>query len=70
MCSGIASGLTALGLLAAMRLPAAVTLPVVQGTSLAGGVLLCALVFRECLTLRKLVALVIGLGTLALTLVR
>ena len=41
--TGLAVGLAALALLPAMRLPAAAAFPVIQGTSLAGGVLLCAL---------------------------
>lgn len=64
---GAAMGLAALALLGAMRLPAASAFPVIQGTSLAGGVLLCALVFRERLTPRKLVALAIGLSAMILT---
>lgn len=64
---GAAMSLSALALLAAMRLPAASAFPVIQGTSLAGGVLLCALVFRERLTPRKLVALAIGLSAMILT---
>jgi multidrug transporter EmrE-like cation transporter len=68
--AGAATSLAALALLGAMQLPAAVAFPVVQGTSLAGGVFLCALVFRERLTPRKLAALAVGLGTMALTLWR
>jgi len=54
---GAAMSLSALAMLAAMRLPAAGAFPVIQGTSLAGGVCLCAAVFRERLTPRKLAAL-------------
>jgi multidrug transporter EmrE-like cation transporter len=68
--AGAATSLAALALLVAMQLPAAVAFPIVQGTSLAGGVFLCALVFRERLTPRKLAALAVGLGTMALTLWR
>lgn len=70
LAAGVASGLSALALLSAMRLPAAAAFPVIQGTSLVGGVLLCALFFRERLTRRKLISLGVGLGTMALTLVR
>ena len=70
LCAGAAAGLAALALLGAMQLPAATAFPVIQGTSLAGGVLLCALVFRERLTLRKLAALAIGLGAMTLTMWR
>lgn len=68
--AGAATSLAALALLGAMRLPAAAAFPVIQGTSLAGGVLLCALVFRERLSARKLAALAAGLGTMVLTLWR
>ncbi len=64
---GAAMSLAALALLAAMRLPAATAFPVIQGTSLAAGVCLCAVVFREHLTPRKLAALAIGLGAMILT---
>lgn len=64
---GGAMGLSALAMLAAMQLPAAAAFPVIQGTSLAGGVLACALVFRERLTQRKLAALTVGLGSMVLT---
>lgn len=67
LASGVSSGLAALALLGAMRLPAAAAFPVVQGSSLLASVLLCALVFREALTTRKLVALAAGLGAMALT---
>ncbi len=70
LAAGTASGLSALAVLMAMQLPAAVAFPVIQGTSLVGGVLLCAAFFRERLTLRKVAALVVGLGTMALTLLR
>ena len=70
LASGIATSMAVLALLTAMQLPAAAAFPVIQGTSLAGGVFLCALVFRERLTLRKLAALVVGLAALALTLLR
>ena len=62
-----ALGLSALAMLTAMQLPAAAAFPVIQGTSLAGGVLACALVFRESLTQRKLAALAVGLGAMVLT---
>ena len=64
---GAAMSLAALALLAAMRLPAATAFPVIQGTSLAGGGCLCAAVFHERLTPRKLVALAVGLGAMILT---
>jgi multidrug transporter EmrE-like cation transporter len=70
LAAGTASSLSALALLMAMELPAAAAFPVIQGVSLAGGVLLCALVFGERLTLRKMAALVVGLGTMTLTMVR
>ena len=67
LATGAATGLSALALLPAMRLPAAAAFPVIQGTSLASGVLLCALLFRERLTPRKLAALAVGLGAMALS---
>lgn len=54
-------------MLGAMRLPAGAVLPVLQGVSLLSGVLLCAWVFGERLTARKLVALAVGLAAMTLT---
>lgn len=68
--AGTASSLSALAMLVAMRLPAAAAFPVVQGLSLSGGVLLCAASFHERLTSRKIAALAIGLGAMALTIWR
>lgn len=68
--AGLASGLSGLAILVAVRLPAAAAFPVVQGTSLVGGVLVCAWVFRERLTARKLAALTVGLAAMLLTLWR
>jgi len=68
--AGAASALAGLAMLGAMRLPAAAAFPVVQGVSLLSGVLLCATVFRERLTVGKVAALVVGLGTMALTIWR
>lgn len=65
--AGAASALAGLAMLGAMRLPAAAAFPVIQGSSLAGGVLACALVFGERLTPRKLAALALGLGAMTLT---
>jgi drug/metabolite transporter (DMT)-like permease len=65
--AGAASALAGLGILGAMGLPAAAAFPVIQGVSLLGGVLLCALVFRERLTVRKLAALAVGILALLLT---
>jgi len=64
---GTASGLSALAMLVAMRLPAGAAFPVIQGTSLAGGVLLCAIAFRETLMARKVGALAVGIGAMVLT---
>lgn len=66
LATGTAVGLAALALLPAMQLPAAVAFPVIQGLSLAGGVLLCAWLFCERLTPRKLLALAAGLAAMAL----
>lgn len=68
--AGAASALAGLAMLGAMRLPAAAAFPVIQGSSLAGGVLACALVFGERLTPRKLAALALGLGAMTLTMWR
>jgi len=65
--AGAASALAGLAMLGAMSLPAAAAFPVIQGISLLGGVLLCALVFRERLTPYKLAALAVGIGALLLT---
>jgi hypothetical protein len=67
---GAANALAGLAMLRAMRLPAAAAFPVVQGSSLTGGVLLCAAVFRERLTPRKIGALLAGLAAMALTILR
>ncbi len=67
LASGAASALAGLAMLGAMSLPAAVAFPVIQGVSLLGGVLLCAVVFHEHLTWRKLAALAVGGGALLLT---
>lgn len=67
LASGAGMGLATFAVLFAMRLPAAAVFPVIQGTSLVGGVLACAMVFRERLTSRKLAALAAGLGAMALT---
>ncbi len=64
---GVATALAGLAMLGAMRLPAAAAFPVIQGVSLVSGVLLCASVFREQLTVRKLAALAVGLGAMILT---
>lgn len=68
--AGGASALAGLAMLGAMRLPAAAAFPVLQGVSLVSGVLLCALVFGERLTPRKLAALAIGLAAMATTIWR
>lgn len=70
LATGAAIGLSALALLPAMKLPAAVAFPLIQGTSLAGGVFACALVFQESLTFRKVAAIAIGLSAMALTALR
>jgi len=70
LAAGLAIGLSAMAMLSAMSLPAAAAFPVIQGMSLSGGVLVCALVFREQLTRRKLAALAVGLCAMILTLWR
>jgi drug/metabolite transporter (DMT)-like permease len=65
--AGVASALAGLAMLGAMSLPAAAAFPVIQGVSLLGGVVLCALFFRERLTPRKLAALAVGVVVLLLT---
>jgi hypothetical protein len=67
LAAGLTGGLSYLAMLAAMRLPAAAAFPVIQGTSLSGGMLACALVFGERLTGRKLAALAVGLAAMTLT---
>jgi multidrug transporter EmrE-like cation transporter len=64
--TGGATGAAVLLLLPSMSLPAAVAFPLIQGTSLVGGVLLCALLFRERLTLRKFGGLACGVIALVL----
>jgi multidrug transporter EmrE-like cation transporter len=66
LVAGAATSAAVLALLPAMRLPAAVAFPAIQGTALVGGVLLCALFFKERLTLRKLGALLCGLAAFVL----
>jgi multidrug transporter EmrE-like cation transporter len=66
LAAGVATSAAVLALLPAMRLPAAVAFPAIQGTALVGGVLLCALFFKERLTLRKLGALLCGLAAFVL----
>lgn len=59
--TGVATGLGMLALLHAMHLPAAVAFPIIQGSSLAGGVALCAVIYHEPWPLRKTVALAMGI---------
>ncbi len=66
LATGTATSAAVLALLPTMQLPAAVAFPTIQGTALVGGVLLCALFFKERLTLRKLGALLCGLAALVL----
>lgn len=66
MATGVATGAAILALLPAMHLPAMVAFPLIQGTSLAGGVALCAVIYREPWSLRKTAALLIGIATLLL----
>ncbi|MBI3985644.1 MAG: hypothetical protein HY343_01880 [Lentisphaerae bacterium] len=66
LATGGATSAAVLALLPAMQLPAAVAFPTIQGTALVGGVLLCALFFRERLTARKLGALLCGLAAMVL----
>ena len=66
LATGVGTGTAILLLLPAMGLPAAVSFPLIQGTSLAGGVTLCALIFRESWSLRKTGALLVGMATLLL----
>lgn len=65
--AGTAMALAGMAMLGAMRLPAGAVFPVLQGVSLLSGVLLCAWVFGERLTARKLVALAVGLAAMILT---
>ena len=65
--TGIGIGLAMLALLQAMHLPAAVAFPLIQGISLAGGVALCAVIFREPWPPRKTGALFMGIIALLLT---
>lgn len=64
---GVLMGVAAIAILGAMKLPAAAVFPVIQGTSLVGGVTVCAMVFRERLTWRKASALAVGIGAMVLT---
>jgi drug/metabolite transporter (DMT)-like permease len=62
LCSGTGIWLT----LASMRLPVAVAFPVNQGTSMLGGILLTALIYRERFNPAKVIGLLLGIVTLLL----
>lgn len=64
---GILMGISTVLLLGAMSLPAALVFPVIQGISLVGGAVLCAIIFRERVTWRKVSALAIGSMAIVLT---
>ena len=62
--TGAASACGLLCLLASMSLPTIVTYPISQGTSLLGGVLITALVFKERLNTFKTLGLTLGIAVL------
>jgi len=70
VATGVGIGTAMLTLMQAMHLPAAVAFPIIQGISLAGGVALCACIFREPWPLRKTGALLTGIVALLLTAIR
>ncbi len=55
---------------AAMNLPAVIVFPLVQGLSLAGGVLLMTAFFRERLNRYKIAGLVFGIGVIVTSVMR
>jgi len=68
--AGVGTGMAILALLHAMHLPAAVAFPLIQGTSLVGGVALCALIFHELWSWRKTGALALGIIAMLLAGIR
>ena len=70
LVAGALGGIAAQCLLAAVRLPAAVVFPIVQGAGLLGGVLVTAAVFHERLNGWKIAGLLAGLAVVALAGIR
>jgi multidrug transporter EmrE-like cation transporter len=66
-CMGIGSGIAILLLLLAMKLPAVVVFPVVQGISLLGGICITALIYREHLNRWKITGVILGLAVILLS---
>lgn len=67
---GISLGLTQLLMQTAMNLPAVIVFPLVQGLSLAGGVLLMTAFFRERLNRYKIAGLLLGIGVIVTSVMR
>jgi len=65
--AGIGMGASIFLLLLAMKLPAVVAFPVVQGVSLLGGIFITALIYREHLNRWKIAGIILGLAVILLS---
>ena len=65
--AGIGIGISVFLLLLAMKLPAAVAFPVVQGVSFLGGIFITALIYREHLNRWKITGIILGLAVILLS---
>ncbi len=66
LAMGCANGTSILLLLVAMKLPAAVAFPIIQGVSFLGGIVATAIVFHERLNLWKWLGIACGLAVILL----
>jgi len=66
LAMGGANGTSILLLLVAMKLPASVAFPIIQGVSFLGGIVVTAVVFHERLNLWKWLGIAFGLGVICL----
>lgn len=68
--AGIGIGVSVFLLLLAMKLPAVVAFPVVQGVSLLGGICITALIYHEHLNRWKMAGIILGLAVILLSMWR
>jgi multidrug transporter EmrE-like cation transporter len=66
LAMGFANGTSILLLLMAMKLPASVAFPIIQGVSFLGGIVVTAVVFHERLNLWKWIGITFGLAVICL----
>jgi len=64
---GIGNGTAILLLLVAMKLPAVVAFPIVQGVSFLGGICVTAVIFKEHLNRWKITGIILGLAVILLS---